>query len=85
MENTLQKTANQFWQAHFPELIGKSLTAKQANESDFWDNLHTLLEEANADVAYVVLLSNPAMRLENSEMFTQIKRIAKQIWDKHQD
>lgn len=77
----MQKTANAFWQAHFPELVGQTMTERQALDTEFWDKLQTALESADVDTAYAVLLSNLAMRVETSEMYTRIKRITKWTWD----
>ena len=82
MENIMQQTANRFWQTHFPDLMGQPLTEQKAIESNFWENLQVIMEDADADVAYAVLLSNLAMRVETSDMYTRIKRIAKWAWDK---
>ena len=50
MENIMQQTANRFWQTHFPDLIDQPLTEQKAIESNFWENLQTVMEESDIDV-----------------------------------
>ena len=85
MENTMQQTANLFWQTHFPELVGDRFTERQALDSDFWNRLQAVFDETDVATVYAVLLSNPAMRVETTDMFTRIKRLAKWAWDAKRD
>lgn len=81
MENVMQKTADIFWQTHFPELIGQTVTERKALDMDFWDKLQTILDNTDIDTIYAVLLSNLAMRVETTDMHTRIKRMTKWTWD----
>lgn len=81
MIDRMQKTADIFWQTHFPELVGHTITERQALDLEFYNKLQAVLDNTDVDTTYAVLLSNLAMRVETSDMYNRIKRIAKWTWD----
>lgn len=85
MENTMQKTANIFWETHFPELVGQTLTERYAVDTDFWNKLQASLETVDTDTIYAILLSNLVMSVETSDMYNRIKRTVKWTWDDKRD
>lgn len=82
MENLKQQTANQFWEAHFSDLVGSHIDEQHALDIQFWDTLQTALGMADMETVHAIIYTKPAISVSTGETYLRIVKMAKRVWDK---
>lgn len=80
-----QQLADKFWETHFPDLVGKSITDIEGSQSDFWSQYQKALEASDADTNYAIVLAKPAIQVTTDETYMRIITTAKSVWNKQID